>query len=127
MGRVDKKKSDSGRNRVLPDFPLIEGYRFLQTIARSAKSEVYVAYSEELRHNVAIKILLTGPHSNADASEEDRFERERDMLIRVKHSAIIDIYDWGRTADFRYIVTEYFPSGSLELRIRNLMTMRDSI
>jgi len=27
----------------------------------------------------------------------------------------------------RYIVTEYFPSGSLELRIRNLMTVKDSI
>ena len=33
----------------------------------------------------------------------------------------------GRAEDFRYIVTEYFPSGSLELRIRNLMTVKDTV
>ena len=37
------------------------------------------------------------------------------------------MYDWGHGDDFRYIVTEYFPSGSLELRIRNLMTVKDSV
>jgi serine/threonine protein kinase len=123
--RYGDRQSSTGRNSVLPAFPVIEGYKFLQTIARSSKSEVYVAYSEELRDNVAIKVLRTGP--NTDRSEEERFERERTLLTRVKHPAVIDLLDWGHGQDFRYIVTEYFPSGSLELRIRNLMTVSDSV
>ena len=47
--------------------------------------------------------------------------------MRLKHPSIVDVYDWGHGDDFRYIVTEYFPSGSLELRIRNLMTVKDSV
>ena len=47
--------------------------------------------------------------------------------MRLKHPSIVDVYDWGHGEDFRYIVTEYFPSGSLELRIRNLMTVKDSV
>jgi serine/threonine-protein kinase PpkA len=125
--RDGDKRSSTGRNLAPPNFPKIEGYKFLQTIAHSPKSEVYVAYSTELGHNVAIKVLRTGPLSGAEAGEEQRFERERVLLTRVKHPAIIDVYDWGHGDDFRYIVTEYFPSGSLELRIRNLMTVRDSI
>jgi serine/threonine protein kinase len=123
--RDGDRRSATGRNSVPTVFPVIEGYKFLQTIARSPKSEVYVAYSEELRQNVAIKVLRTGSHT--DRSEEERFERERLLLTRVKHPAVIDLLDWGHGEDFRYIVTEYFPSGSLELRIRNLMTVRDSV
>jgi serine/threonine protein kinase len=127
MQKVDDKKSNTGRNPQSVPFPVIPGYRFLQTIARSPKSEIHVAHSIELGHNVAIKVLRTGPLSESAAGEEERFERERDLLMRIKHPAIVDVYDWGHGEDFRYIVTEYFPSGSLELRIRNLMTVKDSV
>ena len=123
--RPEDKKTPVGRQRAA--FPIIAGYRFLQTIARSPKSEVHVALSVELGHNVAIKVLRTGPLSSLEAGEEERFERERELLMRIKHPAIVDVYDWGHGEDFRYIVTEYFPGGSLELRIRNLMTAKDSV
>lgn len=127
MRYTDERKSTSAHNQRSRPFPRIEGYRFLQTIAHSPRSEVHVAYSLELGHNVAVKVLRTGPSSDTDAGEENRFERERELLMRIKHPAIVDVYDWGHGEDFRYIVTEYFPSGSLELRIRNLMTVNDSI
>jgi serine/threonine protein kinase len=125
--RHDDRRASSGMNRKPSNFPTIEGYRFLHTIARSPKSEVHVAQSLELGHNVAVKVLRTGPLSSADSGEEERFERERELLMRLKHPSIVDVYDWGHEEDFRYIVTEYFPSGSLELRIRNLMTAKDSV
>jgi serine/threonine protein kinase len=127
MQNVGDKKSSTGRNQQPSAFPVIPGYRFLQTIARSPKSEIHVAHSLELGHNVAIKVLRTGPLSELPAGEEERFERERDLLTRLKHPSIVDVYDWGHGEDFRYIVTEYFPSGSLELRIRNLMTVKDTV
>jgi serine/threonine protein kinase len=127
MRQTGDKRSTTGRNQPPVSYPAIEGYRFLQTVARSPKSEVYVAHSSELRQNVAVKILRTGPNATADAGEEERFERERQLLTAIKHPAVVQVYDWGHGEDFRYIVTEYFPSGSLELRIRNLMTVRDSV
>lgn len=125
MSSKDAYKPSAGRQRAA--FPSIPGYRFLQTIARSPQSEVHVALAVELGHNVAVKVLRTGPQSSLEAGQEDRFERERELLMRIKHPAIVDVYDWGRGEDFSYIVTEYFPSGSLELRIRNLMTVKDSV
>ncbi len=127
MRHNNDKRSTSGVNQRPSSFPRIEGYRFIHTIARSPKSEIHLAYSLELGHNVAVKVLRTGPLSTADTGEEERFERERELLMRIKHPAIVDVYDWGHGEDFRYIVTEYFPSGSLELRIRNLMTAKDSV
>lgn len=107
-------------------FPVIDGYRFLQAIAVSAHSAVHVAHSEELGHNVAVKVLQD---ANQEASPERvrRFQRERELLMRIRHPSVVDIYDWGEQGNSHYIVTEYFPAGSLELRIRNLMTVRDSI
>src|SRR5512138_584598 len=127
MRHNNDRRSTSGVGQRPSSFPRIEGYRFIHTIARSPKSEIHVAHSLELGHDVAVKVLRTGPLATADAGEEERFERERELLMRIKHPAIVDVYDWGHGEDFRYIVTEYFPSGSLELRIRNLMTVKDTV
>jgi len=107
-------------------FPTIQGYRFLQGVAVSPHAEVHLAYSEELGHNVAVKLVRLSKHDD-DSTDAERFEREREMLMRIRHKGIVDIYDWGSAPDFRYIVTEYFPAGSLELRMRNLLSTRDSV
>lgn len=109
-----------------PSFPTIAGYRFIQPIANSPHSSVYLAHSQELGEDVCVKVLR---HSDQGLSPERvaRFEREREMLTRIRHRAIVDIYDWGQINDTHYFVTEYFPAGSLELRMRNLMSMHDSI
>lgn len=125
--RQAEKSTATGRQPIPASFPGIAGYRFLQTIARSSHSDIHVAYSEELHFNVAVKVLRTGPHGDSQRIVEERFERERELLMRVRHPSIVDVYDWGHSDGLRYIVTEYFPGGSLELRIRNLMTARDSV
>jgi serine/threonine protein kinase len=110
-----------------PTFPVIPGYRFIQPIATSPHAAIYLAHSNELGHNVAIKVLRNNDPRTPAAIQIQRFERERELLMRIKHRSVVDIYDWGQTGDSHYMVTEYFPAGSLELRIRNLMTVKDSI
>jgi eukaryotic-like serine/threonine-protein kinase len=110
-----------------PTFPAIPGYRFIQPIATSPHAAIYLAHSNELNHNVAIKVLRNNDPRTPASIQIQRFERERELLMRIKHRAVVDIYDWGQTGDSHYMVTEYFPAGSLELRIRNLMTVKDSI
>jgi serine/threonine protein kinase len=110
-----------------PTFPTIPGYRFIQPIASSPHAAIYLAHSIELNHNVAIKLLRNNDARTPVAIQIQRFERERELLMRIKHRSVVDIYDWGQTGDSHYMVTEYFAAGSLELRIRNLMTVKDSI
>ena len=110
-----------------PHFPNIPGYRFIQPIAVSPHAAVYLANSTELNQDVAVKVLRTPENKDTRREQIQRFERERELLMRIKHRSVVDIYDWGHTDDFHFIVTEYFPAGSLELRIRNLMSVRDSV
>jgi serine/threonine protein kinase len=118
----------TGRRKVpRVSFPTIPGYRFIQGIAVSPHAEVHMAYSEELGHNVAVKLVRLQNGDEDDQGDAERFEREREMLMRIRHPGIVDIYDWGSAPDFRYIVTEYFPAGSLELRMRNLLTAHDAV
>ena len=65
--RQDDRRTSSGRYPAQPAFPVIDGDRFLQTIARSPKSEIHVAHSIELGHNVAVKVLRTGPFAAVEA------------------------------------------------------------
>ena len=124
----DRKPSIVANTEVRrPSFPTIPGYRFIQPIANSPHASIYLAHSNELNHNVAIKVLRNNEQRTPLAIQIQRFERERELIMRIKHRSVVDIYDWGHTGDSHYLVTEYFPAGSLELRIRNLMTVRDSI
>lgn len=120
--------SQSDRRKVpRVSFPTIPGYRFIQGIAVSPHAEVHMAYSEELGHNVAVKLVRLQKAEEDGQGDAERFEREREMLMRIRHPGIVDIYDWGSAPDFQYIVTEYFPAGSLELRMRNLLTSKDAV
>lgn len=110
-----------------PSFPTITGYRFIQPIANSPHSSVYLAHSQELGEDVCVKVLRHSDQQGLSPERVARFEREREMLTRIRHRSIVDIYDWGQINDTHYFVTEYFPAGSLELRMRNLMSMQDSI
>lgn len=110
-----------------PQFPAIPGYRFIQPVAVSPHAAVYLAHSNELNQDVAVKVLRNSNGQDAKPELVQRFQRERELLMRIRHPSVVDIYDWGHTDDFHFIVTEYFPAGSLELRIRNLMSVRDSI
>jgi len=126
---MGKEGLPTSERRKVPrvSFPTIRGYRFLQGIAVSPHAEVHMAYSEELGHHVAIKVVRLGKHVEEGPSDADRFDREREVLMRIRHRGIIDIYDWGSAPDFNYIVTEYFPAGSLELRVRNLLSESDVV
>lgn len=122
---MDKEVKVSFAAPRRPSFPAIPGYRFIQPIAASPHSAVYLAHSNELGHEVAVKVLRS--QQGMTPEKIRRFERERESLMRIRHRSVVDIYDWGDAQGAHFIATEYFPAGSLDLRIRNLMTVKDSI
>ncbi len=105
----------------------ITGYRVLQTLAQSDRSAVYVAQSQELGFNVALKVLRRAADSADTQGELERFEREYQIIAQLRHRAIVDVYDFGVADGVSYIATEYFPAGDLKTRLRNPMTAEEAV
>ena len=100
----------------------VSGYQVLQTLARSDRSAVYLARSEELGFNVALKVLRRAADVADAPGDEQRFAREYKIISQIRHRAIVDVYDFGSTEGLSYIATEYFPAGDLKTRLQNPMS-----
>lgn len=70
---------------------------------------VYSAHDPVLRKNVAIKVLKEG----LPASVMVRFQQEARAVGKLKHSNIIDVYDFGISEGTPYLVMELLCGASL--------------
>jgi serine/threonine protein kinase len=104
----------------------IPGYQILKEIASSNFSAVYLARSERLRRNVVLKTMLRGS-SPRELEDAGRFQREYQIISSISHRAIAEIYDFGMLPEHLYSAMEYFPCGDLRDRLRNPVSMADSL
>ncbi|MBX7081268.1 MAG: serine/threonine protein kinase [Nannocystaceae bacterium] len=72
-------------------------YRLERRIGRGGMGEVWVAYHEQLRRDVALKILR--PEYGTDAIAVERFEREVMTTAALTHPNTVRIFDHGTTED----------------------------
>ncbi len=72
---------------------------------------VYEAYDPTVRRLVALKVVLPGTAEIADFRE--RFDREAQIIARVRPSHVVQVHDVGRQDDTLYFVTELVPDGDL--------------
>lgn len=125
---LDRRRQHVRRSTQPDELPAaIYGYRVLQTIAQSDRSAVYLAHSDELGFNVALKVLRRAADTADMQGDLDRFAREYQIITQLKHRAIVDVYDFGSTGGVSYIATEYFPAGDLRTRLRNPMSPGESL
>lgn len=81
-----------------------EGYKILRLIAEGGMGEVYLAEDNELKRQVAIK-LIKG-HATKDILRH--FHSERQILARLKHPNIAQLYEAGASSDgLPFFVMEY--------------------
>lgn len=86
--------------------PEIPGYDSAVEMSRGGQGIVYRARQISTGRSVALKVLLDGVFAS-DASRS-RFHREIDVVARLRHPAIVPIYDCGVTDDGRpYYVMDY--------------------
>ena len=91
---------------------LDERYELIKKIGSGGMADVYLAYDDILKREVAVKILrssLTG-----DPIYITRFHREARAAAALCHRNIVEIYDVGEEDDLYYIVMEYVRGQTLK-------------
>lgn len=87
-------------------------YRIIKKIASGGMADIYLGEDLKLDRQVAIKILSR--NYAGDRNFVARFKSEAQVLAKLKHPNIVDIYDWGKFDDSYFIVMEYVDGISLK-------------
>jgi DNA-binding NarL/FixJ family response regulator len=104
----------------------VPGYAIVKEIATSNFSQVFLARSVHLRRNVVLKVMSRG-ESQREIDDAERFQREYEIISSITHRAIAEIYDFGSLPSHLYLGMEYFPCGDLRDRVRNPMSVDESL
>ncbi len=87
-------------------------YRIIKKIASGGMADVFLGDDLKSGKKVAIKIL-----SSVYASDRNfvaRFKSEAQILARLNHPNIVQVYDWGEFNGFYFICIEYVEGESLK-------------
>jgi DNA-binding NarL/FixJ family response regulator len=104
----------------------VPGYSIVKQISTSNFSQVFLARSERLRRNVVLKVMNRG-ESQRERDDAERFQREYEIISSIAHRAIAEIYDFGSLPRHLYLAMEYFPCGDLRDRLRNPLSVDESL
>lgn len=95
-------------------------YRILQALGRGGMAQVYRAYHPPLDRYVAIKVL------RSDLAEQDeflsRFRHEAYAVSRLRHPAIVQVFDFDVQDDIYYMVMELLEGDTLRARLNQYRT-----
>ena len=104
----------------------VPGYAIVKDIATSNFSSVFLARSERLRRDVILKVMNRGT-SARELDDAERFQREYEIISSISHRAIAEIYDFGAVPEYHYLAMEYIPCGDLRDRLRNPLSVDESL
>jgi serine/threonine protein kinase len=71
---------------------LEERYRLLELLGRGGMAEVYLAWDDQKKQKVAIKVMIPDME---DPRRPERFLREGKTAASLHHQHVIDVYDYG--------------------------------
>lgn len=92
--------------------PRIERYEITNEIGHGGMATVYRARDTRLDRWVAVKVMH--PHLRGTEQARARFSREARAVARLRHRAILEIYDYsGHDSDDAYIATELLTGPTL--------------
>jgi serine/threonine-protein kinase len=87
-------------------------YRLQAPIGKGGMGEVWLAWDQSLRRNVALKILRES--GLPDIQSVQRFEREARSISRLRVPHTVQVYDFGASDDgIYYLAMEYLPGMDL--------------
>lgn len=87
-------------------------YRVEQRLGAGGMGEVYAGYDDRLDRPVALKRIRTDTQRDTDRLRA-RFRREARAAARLRHTAIVQVFDWVETESSDWIVMEQVDGRSL--------------
>src|SRR5581483_4502865 len=99
----------------------LRGFEVLRVLGAGGMGVVYLARQERLKRLVALKVLTVASRVSPDRVA--RFRREAEMLARVRHPNVVQLYEVGEwhavesAVPAPYLVMEYVEGGSLAERL----------
>lgn len=97
------------------DRPLLGRFELVEVVGSGAFGSVYKAQDPELDRTVAIKVPRAGHLT--DQESRDRFFREARSVARLRHPAIVPVYEVGQHDGLPFLVSEFVEGFTLADRI----------
>jgi WD40 repeat protein len=94
----------------------VGGYSLLKLLGAGAVGSVYQGYQREQDLHAAVKIL-SPIHIDIHPHAVDRFLLEAKTVASLQHPHIVQIYDYGRDEEHRFIAMQLLTGGTLEERL----------
>ncbi|MGJ8662921.1 MAG: protein kinase domain-containing protein [Marinicella sp.] len=98
--QLDQEKQD-----VIGPGSLINRIRIIKLLGQGGMGSVYLGFDEKLERQVAVKSIR--PEHLKNKSTQQRFVREAQILSKINHPSICQLYDYLETADGDFLVLEY--------------------
>lgn len=100
-----------------PDLVLADRYRIVEKVGSGGMADVYRAFDEKEKRDVAIKILRK--ESAEDVDFLRRFRAEALAVKQLSHDGIVQMFDLGEYEGIPYIVLEFIEGQTLKQMIRD--------
>ncbi len=101
--------------RPAPRRPQLAGYEIVGELGRGAMGVVYRARQRSLNRLVALKMVLGGEYAGPE--QVLRLRREAELIARLQHPNVVQIYDVGEQAGRPFFAMELVDGGSLAGRL----------
>jgi serine/threonine protein kinase len=98
-------------SRSTARWPQVDGYEILGELGRGAMGVVYRARQRSLNRLVALKMILDGEYAGPE--QVTRFRREAELIARLQHPNVVQIYDVGEQDGRPFFAMELVEGGSL--------------
>jgi WD40 repeat protein/tetratricopeptide (TPR) repeat protein/predicted Ser/Thr protein kinase len=93
-------------------YPSVPGYEVLRELGRGGMGVVYQARQLSLGRFVALKMILAG--GQAGDEERKRFRSEAEVLARLQHPNLVQIFEVGEFEGRPFFSMEFVDGGNLE-------------
>ena len=100
------------------DIPGLKGFQVERRISGGEIASVYLTRDASTGRDVVLKVLRQVPDSGGGNVAFDRFLREFELIGKISHPNVVNIYNLGIADDHAFIAMEYCSRGSLKRRIR---------
>lgn len=98
--------------------PNITGYELIRVLGQGGMGTVYEAKHLGLNRTVALKTLRSGRDTSAD--EITRLRREAEVIAKIQHPNVVQIYDVGELDGGLYLALEYVEGGNLSEQLKGV-------